>query len=83
MWCSMFSLDSEAILSPSEDVWMFLQGLFGNTAASQSGGLFGSGQTSTATGFGTASGLFGQPNTGFGNVGTQVGTRSDPIIVQF
>uniref|UniRef100_A0A3Q0SAE5 Nuclear pore complex protein Nup98-Nup96 n=1 Tax=Amphilophus citrinellus TaxID=61819 RepID=A0A3Q0SAE5_AMPCI len=46
-------------------------GLFGNTAASQSGSLFGSAQTSTATGFGTASGLFGQPNTGFGNVGTQ------------
>nr|XP_020488921.1 nuclear pore complex protein Nup98-Nup96 isoform X2 [Labrus bergylta] len=46
-------------------------GLFGNTAASQSGGLFGAAQTSTATGFGTAAGLFGQPNTGFGNVGTQ------------
>uniref|UniRef100_A0A3P8REV4 Nuclear pore complex protein Nup98-Nup96 n=1 Tax=Astatotilapia calliptera TaxID=8154 RepID=A0A3P8REV4_ASTCA len=46
-------------------------GLFGNTAASQSGGLFGSAQTSTATGFGTATGLFGQTNTGFGNVGTQ------------
>uniref|UniRef100_A0A3Q3E3G4 Nuclear pore complex protein Nup98-Nup96 n=1 Tax=Labrus bergylta TaxID=56723 RepID=A0A3Q3E3G4_9LABR len=42
-------------------------GLFGNTAASQSGGLFGAAQTSTATGFGTAAGLFGQPNTGFGN----------------
>ncbi|XP_022600404.1 nuclear pore complex protein Nup98-Nup96 isoform X2 [Seriola dumerili] len=46
-------------------------GLFGNTAASQSGGLFGAAQTSTATGFGTGTGLFGQPNTGFGNVGTQ------------
>uniref|UniRef100_A0A667YSH9 Nuclear pore complex protein Nup98-Nup96 n=1 Tax=Myripristis murdjan TaxID=586833 RepID=A0A667YSH9_9TELE len=49
-----------------------LQGLFGNTAASQAGGLFGAtAQTSTATGFGTGSGLFGQTNTGFGNVGTQ------------
>ncbi|XP_051793901.1 nuclear pore complex protein Nup98-Nup96 isoform X2 [Acanthochromis polyacanthus] len=46
-------------------------GLFGNTAASQSSGLFGTAQTSTATGFGTATGLFGQTNTGFGNVGTQ------------
>ncbi|XP_070699287.1 nuclear pore complex protein Nup98-Nup96 isoform X2 [Pempheris klunzingeri] len=46
-------------------------GLFGNTAASQSGGLFGAAQTSTAAGFGTATGLFGQTNTGFGNVGTQ------------
>lgn len=59
---------------------MFLQGLFGNTAASQSGGLFGSAQTSTATGFGTATGLFGQTNTGFGNVGTQVGIRADPLL---
>lgn len=50
------------------------QGLFGNTAATQSGGLFGAAQTSTATGFGTATGLFGQPNTGFGNLGTQVAT---------
>uniref|UniRef100_A0A3P9DGP7 Nuclear pore complex protein Nup98-Nup96 n=1 Tax=Maylandia zebra TaxID=106582 RepID=A0A3P9DGP7_9CICH len=55
-------------------------GLFGNTAASQSGGLFGSAQTSTATGFGTATGLFGQTNTGFGNVGTQVGIRADPLL---
>ncbi|XP_030009728.1 nuclear pore complex protein Nup98-Nup96 isoform X3 [Sphaeramia orbicularis] len=46
-------------------------GLFGNTAASQSSGLFGTAQTSTATGFGTSTGLFGQTNTGFGNVGTQ------------
>ncbi|XP_071361953.1 nuclear pore complex protein Nup98-Nup96 isoform X2 [Trachinotus anak] len=46
-------------------------GLFGNTAASQSAGLFGAAQTSTATGFGTGTGLFGQTNTGFGNVGTQ------------
>ncbi|XP_041863790.1 nuclear pore complex protein Nup98-Nup96 [Melanotaenia boesemani] len=46
-------------------------GLFGNTAASQSGGLFGTAQTSTATGFGTGTGLFGQPAAGFGNVGTQ------------
>ena len=51
------------------------QGLFGNTAASQSGGLFGTAQTSAATGFGTATGLFGQTNAGFGNVGTQVPTR--------
>lgn len=53
------------------------QGLFGNTAASQSGGLFGAAQTSTATGFATGSGLFGQPNTGFGNLGTQVSTTLD------
>ncbi|XP_061558364.1 nuclear pore complex protein Nup98-Nup96 isoform X1 [Phycodurus eques] len=46
-------------------------GLFGNTAASQSGSLFGTAQTSTATGFGAASGLFGQAGAGFGNVGTQ------------
>ncbi|XP_017296751.1 nuclear pore complex protein Nup98-Nup96 isoform X2 [Kryptolebias marmoratus] len=46
-------------------------GLFGNTAASQPGGLFGPTQTSTATGFGTASGLFGQPNAAFGTVGAQ------------
>ncbi|KAI5620164.1 nuclear pore complex protein Nup98-Nup96, partial [Silurus asotus] len=47
-------------------------GLFGNTAASQAGGLFGNtANTSTAAGFGTGTGLFGQPNTGFGNVGTQ------------
>lgn len=46
-------------------------GLFGNTSASQTGGLFGTAQTSTATGFGTGTGLFGHPSTGFGNVGTQ------------
>ncbi|XP_076836868.1 nuclear pore complex protein Nup98-Nup96 isoform X3 [Brachyhypopomus gauderio] len=47
-------------------------GLFGNTAASQATGLFGNtANTSTAAGFGTGTGLFGQPNTGFGNVGTQ------------
>lgn len=46
--------------------------MFGNTAASQAGGLFGNTNTSTAAGFGTGTGLFGQPNTGFGNVGTQV-----------
>lgn len=46
-------------------------GLFGNTAAPQTVGLFGAAQTSTATGFGTTTGLFGQTNTGFGNVGTQ------------
>ncbi|XP_075994030.1 nuclear pore complex protein Nup98-Nup96 isoform X2 [Genypterus blacodes] len=46
-------------------------GLFGNTAASQSGGLFGAAQTSTATGFGTGTSLFGPTNAGFGNVGTQ------------
>ncbi|XP_069046230.1 nuclear pore complex protein Nup98-Nup96 isoform X3 [Lepisosteus oculatus] len=46
-------------------------GLFGNASASQPGGLFGnSANTSTATGFGTGTGLFGQPNTGFGTVGT-------------
>uniref|UniRef100_A0A667Z4H4 Nuclear pore complex protein Nup98-Nup96 n=1 Tax=Myripristis murdjan TaxID=586833 RepID=A0A667Z4H4_9TELE len=56
-------------------------GLFGNTAASQAGGLFGAtAQTSTATGFGTGSGLFGQTNTGFGNVGTQVQTRGGECV---
>ncbi|XP_061752896.1 nuclear pore complex protein Nup98-Nup96 isoform X3 [Nerophis ophidion] len=46
-------------------------GLFGNTAASQTGSLFGTAQTSTAPGFGAASGLFGQSSGGFGNVGAQ------------
>ncbi|XP_059207267.1 LOW QUALITY PROTEIN: nuclear pore complex protein Nup98-Nup96 [Centropristis striata] len=47
-------------------------GLFGNTAAPQTGGLFGAAQpTAAATGFGAAGSLFGQTNTGFGNVGTQ------------
>ncbi|XP_076158509.1 nuclear pore complex protein Nup98-Nup96 isoform X1 [Alosa pseudoharengus] len=47
-------------------------GLFGNTAVSQAGGLFGNtANTSTATGFGASSGLFGQTNTGFGSVGAQ------------
>ncbi|KAM9781649.1 nuclear pore complex protein Nup98-Nup96 isoform X2 [Syngnathus typhle] len=46
-------------------------GLFGNTAASQSGGLFGTAQTSASTGFGAAGGLFGQAGTGFGSVGAQ------------
>uniref|UniRef100_A0A4W5LLJ3 Nuclear pore complex protein Nup98-Nup96 n=1 Tax=Hucho hucho TaxID=62062 RepID=A0A4W5LLJ3_9TELE len=47
-------------------------GLFGSTAASQAGGLFGNtAQTTPATGFGTGTGLFGQTNTAFGNVGTQ------------
>ncbi|XP_035480315.2 nuclear pore complex protein Nup98-Nup96 isoform X3 [Scophthalmus maximus] len=45
-------------------------GLFGQTAPAQAGGLFGAAQTSTAPGFGTATGLFGQTNAGFGNVGT-------------
>uniref|UniRef100_A0A8C7HTA5 Nuclear pore complex protein Nup98-Nup96 n=1 Tax=Oncorhynchus kisutch TaxID=8019 RepID=A0A8C7HTA5_ONCKI len=45
-------------------------GLFGATAASQAGGLFGNtAQTAPATGFGTGTGLFGQTNTAFGNVG--------------
>uniref|UniRef100_A0A8C9Y7D9 Nuclear pore complex protein Nup98-Nup96 n=1 Tax=Sander lucioperca TaxID=283035 RepID=A0A8C9Y7D9_SANLU len=47
-------------------------GLFGNTPAPQTGGLFGAAQTSAATGgFGTGTGLFGANNTGFGAVGTQ------------
>ncbi|KAM6984594.1 nuclear pore complex protein Nup98-Nup96 [Aplochiton taeniatus] len=49
-------------------------GLFGNTAATQAGGLFGApAQPSAAAGFGAvgATGLFGQPNAGFGAVGTQ------------
>ncbi|MED6232779.1 hypothetical protein ATANTOWER_002376, partial [Ataeniobius toweri] len=48
-------------------------GLFGTTAASQPAGLFGTTPSGTATGFGTGSGLFCQPNPGFGNVGTQPG----------
>ncbi|KAM6907662.1 nuclear pore complex protein Nup98-Nup96 [Xenentodon cancila] len=44
---------------------------FGSTGATQSGGLFGPAQTSTATAFGGSTGLFGQPNAGFGNGGTQ------------
>lgn len=63
------------MLAVTDSSFHVLQGLFGNTAASQSGGLFGAAQTSTATGFGTATGLFGQPNTGFGNLGTQVATQ--------
>ncbi|KAJ8342308.1 hypothetical protein SKAU_G00322360 [Synaphobranchus kaupii] len=47
-------------------------GLFGNTVASQAGSLFGTvANTSTATAFGTGTGLFGQTNTGFGAAGTQ------------
>ncbi|XP_059911980.1 nuclear pore complex protein Nup98-Nup96 isoform X1 [Gadus macrocephalus] len=47
-------------------------GLFGNTVASQAGGLFGAAAPASApTGFGAATGLFGQTNTGFGAVGTQ------------
>uniref|UniRef100_A0A8C5H0S3 Uncharacterized protein n=1 Tax=Gouania willdenowi TaxID=441366 RepID=A0A8C5H0S3_GOUWI len=52
-------------------VWC-VQGLVGTTAASQAGGLFGAAQPSTASGFGAATGLFGQTNPGFGNTGTQV-----------
>lgn len=65
----------QSCFSLSEGCFLILcdQGLFANTAASQAGGLFGNtANTSTATGFGTGTGLFGQPNTGFGNVGTQV-----------
>uniref|UniRef100_A0A672FWT7 Nuclear pore complex protein Nup98-Nup96 n=1 Tax=Salarias fasciatus TaxID=181472 RepID=A0A672FWT7_SALFA len=51
-------------------------GLFGNTAASQPGGLFGATQTSTASGFGAASGLFGPTNAGFGNMGTLFGNKT-------
>lgn len=48
-----------------------MQGLFGVTQASQPGGLFGTAtNTSTGTAFGTGTGLFGQPNTGFGAVGS-------------
>ncbi|XP_023683557.2 nuclear pore complex protein Nup98-Nup96-like isoform X1 [Paramormyrops kingsleyae] len=47
-------------------------GLFGNTAASQAGGLFNNtANTSTAQGFGTGAGLFAQPPNAFGSVGTQ------------
>ncbi|XP_008948136.1 PREDICTED: nuclear pore complex protein Nup98-Nup96, partial [Merops nubicus] len=42
-------------------------GLFGVTQPSQTGGLFGTtANTNAGTGFGTGTGLFGQPNTGFG-----------------
>uniref|UniRef100_A0A672V105 Nuclear pore complex protein Nup98-Nup96 n=1 Tax=Strigops habroptila TaxID=2489341 RepID=A0A672V105_STRHB len=42
-------------------------GLFGVTQPSQPGGLFGTAaNTNAGTGFGTGTGLFGQPNTGFG-----------------
>uniref|UniRef100_A0A3P9M714 Nuclear pore complex protein Nup98-Nup96 n=1 Tax=Oryzias latipes TaxID=8090 RepID=A0A3P9M714_ORYLA len=51
-------------------------GMFGNTAASQPGGLFGLTQTSTATGFGTGTGLFGQPSSGFGTAGTLFGNKA-------
>uniref|UniRef100_A0A3B4AT94 Nuclear pore complex protein Nup98-Nup96 n=1 Tax=Periophthalmus magnuspinnatus TaxID=409849 RepID=A0A3B4AT94_9GOBI len=51
-------------------------GLFGNTAPAQSGGLFGAAQTSTTSGFGTTTGLFGQTNTGFGAVGTLFGNKT-------
>uniref|UniRef100_A0A8C5F3U9 Nuclear pore complex protein Nup98-Nup96 n=1 Tax=Gadus morhua TaxID=8049 RepID=A0A8C5F3U9_GADMO len=44
-------------------------GLFGNTVASQAGGLFGAAAPASApTGFGAATGLFGQTNTGFGSL---------------
>ncbi|XP_068587741.1 nuclear pore complex protein Nup98-Nup96 [Cebidichthys violaceus] len=46
-------------------------GLFGNAAAPPASGLFGAAQPAAAGGFGTGTGLFGQPNAGFGNVGTQ------------
>ncbi|NXI48323.1 NUP98 protein, partial [Galbula dea] len=42
-------------------------GLFGVTQSSQTGGLFGTpANTNAGTGFGTGTGLFGQPNAGFG-----------------
>lgn len=56
------------------------QGLFGNTAAPQAGGLFGAAQPSAATGFGTTTGLFGQPNAGFGAVGTQVRSQTSMAV---
>uniref|UniRef100_A0A3B4CC02 Nuclear pore complex protein Nup98-Nup96 n=1 Tax=Pygocentrus nattereri TaxID=42514 RepID=A0A3B4CC02_PYGNA len=47
------------------------------TAATQTGGLFGNtANTSTATGFGTGTGLFGQNNTAFGNVGSLFGNKT-------
>ncbi|TSL04412.1 Nuclear pore complex protein Nup98-Nup96 [Bagarius yarrelli] len=64
-----FSFGATNTMGPTNTSSM---GLFGNTTPAQAGGLFGNtSNTSTATGFGTATGLFGQPNTGFGNVGTQ------------
>ncbi|XP_015283799.1 PREDICTED: nuclear pore complex protein Nup98-Nup96 isoform X2 [Gekko japonicus] len=48
-------------------------GLFGATQPSQTGGLFGTAaNTNTATAFGTGTGLFGQPNTGFGVGGSSL-----------
>uniref|UniRef100_A0A670Z476 Nuclear pore complex protein Nup98-Nup96 n=1 Tax=Pseudonaja textilis TaxID=8673 RepID=A0A670Z476_PSETE len=42
-------------------------GLFGAAQPTQTGGLFGTtANTNTAAAFGTGTGLFGQPNTGFG-----------------
>ncbi|XP_053703664.1 nuclear pore complex protein Nup98-Nup96 isoform X4 [Synchiropus splendidus] len=66
---SGFSFGNNSTLGQTSSSTM---GLFGNTAATQSAGLFGAAQTSAAaTGFGTTTGLFGQPSGGFGNVGTQ------------
>ncbi|XP_029457822.1 nuclear pore complex protein Nup98-Nup96 isoform X2 [Rhinatrema bivittatum] len=46
-------------------------GLFGGTQPTQSGGLFGTAtNTNTGSAFGAGTGLFGQPNTGFGAVGS-------------
>uniref|UniRef100_A0A8C7EFP6 Nuclear pore complex protein Nup98-Nup96 n=1 Tax=Nothoprocta perdicaria TaxID=30464 RepID=A0A8C7EFP6_NOTPE len=48
-------------------------GLFGATQPSQPGGLFGTAaNTNAGTGFGTGTGLFGQPNTGGFGVGGSV-----------
>ncbi|KAJ7320252.1 hypothetical protein JRQ81_019763 [Phrynocephalus forsythii] len=49
-------------------------GLFGATQPSQTGGLFGTAaaNTNTATAFGTGTGLFGQPSTGFGVGGSSL-----------
>ncbi|XP_025029555.1 nuclear pore complex protein Nup98-Nup96 isoform X1 [Python bivittatus] len=48
-------------------------GLFGAAQPTQTGGLFGTAaNTNTAAAFGTGTGLFGQPNTGFGVGGSSL-----------
>ncbi|KAG8137163.1 hypothetical protein E2320_005692 [Naja naja] len=54
-----------------------LTGLFGAAQPTQTGGLFGTAaNTNTAAAFGTGTGLFGQPNAGFGVGGSKTGLGS-------
>ncbi|NXX51457.1 NUP98 protein, partial [Tricholaema leucomelas] len=58
-----FSFGSTTLGQPNTST----MGLFGVTQPSQTGGLFGTpANTNAGTAFGTGTGLFGQPNTGFG-----------------